>query len=60
MVEIRGLEGSSPAIERHKGFVSALERYPGIRLLASESGNWQQQSGAQVAAALFAKGIVPD
>ena len=60
VVEIRGLEGSSPAIERHKGFVSALERYPGIRLLASESGNWQQQSGAQVAAALFAKGIVPD
>ena len=60
VVEIRGLEGSSPAIERHKGFVSALERYPGIRLLASESGNWQKQSGAQVAAALFAKGIVPD
>ena len=60
VVEIRGLGGSSPAIERHKGFVSAISNYPGIRLLASESGNWLQQSGDSVASMLFAKGIVPD
>lgn len=60
MVEIRGLEGSSPAIERHKGFVSAIRKYPGIRLLASESGTWLQQSGDSVAAKMFARGIVPD
>lgn len=60
VVEIRGLEGSSPAIERHNGFVSAISNYPGIRLLASESGNWLQQSGDSVASMLFAKGIVPD
>lgn len=60
VVEIRGLEGSSPAIERHKGFVSAIRKYPGIRLLASESGTWLQQSGDSVASMLFAKGIVPD
>lgn len=60
VVEIRGLEGSSPAIERHKGFVSAIRKYPGIRLLASESGTWLQQSGDSVAAKMFARGIVPD
>ena len=60
VVEIRGLEGSSPAIERHKGFVSAISKYPGIRLLASESGTWLQQSGDSVAAKMFARGIVPD
>ena len=60
VVEIRGLEGSSPAIERHNGFVAAISRHPGIRLLASESGNWLQQSGDSVAARMFAKGIVPD
>lgn len=60
VVEIRGLEGSSPAIERHKGFVSAIRKYPGIRLLASESGTWLQRSGDSVAAKMFARGIVPD
>ncbi len=60
VVEIRGLEGSSPAIERHNGFVAAISRHPGIRLLASESGNWLQQSGDSVAAKMFANGIVPD
>ena len=60
VVEIRGLEGSSPAIERHNGFVSAISNYPGIRLLASESGTWLQQSGDEVATKMFAKGIVPD
>lgn len=60
VVEIRGLEGSSPAIERHNGFVSAISNYPGIRLLASESGTWLQQSGDSVATKMFAKGIVPD
>ena len=60
VAEIRGLEGSSPAIERHRGFVTAIKKYPGIRLLASESGNWLQQSGSDVAAGMFAKGVVPD
>ena len=60
VAEIRGLEGSSPAIERHRGFVSAIKKHPGIRLLASESGNWLQQSGDEVAAGMFAEGVVPD
>lgn len=60
VVEIRGLEGSSPAIERHQGLVAALKKHPGIRLLASESGDWTQESGAKVAASMFRKGIMPD
>lgn len=45
VVEIRGLEGSSPAIDRHKGFVEALSKYPGIRLVASLQGDWTEKSG---------------
>ena len=60
VAEIRGLEGSSPAIERHRGFVSAIRRHPGIRLVAVEDGTWLQQSGAEAAARMLAKGIVPD
>ena len=60
VAEIRGLKGSSPAIERHRGFVSAVKSHPGIRLVADLSGDWTQQSGDDVAARMFAKGIVPD
>lgn len=60
VAEIMGLDGSSPAIERHKGFVEALSRHPGIKLIASESGTWQQESGTQAASKLFAGGVCPD
>ena len=38
VAEIRGLEGSSPAIERHRGFVEAIKNYPDIHLVAVEDG----------------------
>ena len=44
VLEIMGLKGSSPAIERHNGFVKALEDYPGITLVASLQGDWTEQS----------------
>ncbi len=47
VAEIRGLEGSSPAIERHRGFMAALKAYPGIQLVASEAGNWKEKSGEE-------------
>lgn len=31
IVEICGLDGSSPAMERHLGFMDAIKPYPGIR-----------------------------
>ncbi len=60
VAEIMGLDGSSPAIERHKGFVEALSRHPGIKLIASESGTWQQESGSQAADKIFAGDVCPD
>src|SRR3712207_4740838 len=47
VVEIRGLEESSPAAERHRGFVDALKAFPDVHLVASEAGNWKQESGRQ-------------
>ena len=40
----KGLKGSSPAIERHEGFLEAIEAYPGITLVASLQGDWTEQS----------------
>ena len=60
VAEIRGLEGSSPAIERSRGFEAALKEHPGIRLVAAENGNWLQESGRRAAAKMFAEGVRPD
>lgn len=48
IVEIRGLDGSSPAIDRHRGFVDALNAYPDLQIVASESGDWKEKSGSEV------------
>ena len=47
VVEIRGLEGSSPALERHRGFMDAIHSYPDIQVVASEGGDWKEESGIQ-------------
>ena len=44
VIEIMGLKGSSPAIERHKGFSDALSQYPDIQLVATLQGDWTEQS----------------
>ncbi|MGO4878508.1 substrate-binding domain-containing protein [Pedobacter psychrotolerans] len=40
VVEILGLPGSSPAIERDKGFSDELRNFPGIKLESQLYGNW--------------------
>ena len=47
VVEICGLDGSSPAMERHRGFMDAIKPYPGIQVVASEGGNWKEEGGIQ-------------
>lgn len=45
VVELMGLEGSSPAIDRHRGFVDALTEYPQISLVESRFTDWTEESG---------------
>ncbi|MBS0027783.1 hybrid sensor histidine kinase/response regulator transcription factor [Chitinophaga sp. 22321] len=40
IIEVTGLRGSSPTVERHQGFHDALERFPGLRLIATLEGSW--------------------
>lgn len=47
VAEITGLKGSSPAIERHRGFMDAIKAYPEIKLVASASGDWKEESGGE-------------
>jgi signal transduction histidine kinase/DNA-binding response OmpR family regulator len=40
IAEVLGLAGSSPAIERHNGFMDALKDYPEMRLIHQLPGQW--------------------
>jgi len=40
VAEIRGLTGSTPAVERHNGFMSVIGNYPGIRVVYQNDGGW--------------------
>lgn len=48
VMEIGGLKGSSPAQERHEGFVNALGQYPDIRIVGFANGDWTENSGEEV------------
>jgi signal transduction histidine kinase/DNA-binding response OmpR family regulator len=40
IIEITGLAGSTPSIDRHKGFTESLTSFPEISIVASVSGKW--------------------
>ena len=48
VVEIGGLKGSSPAIERDRGFRDALRTYPDIQVVNHCYADWLQNSGEAV------------
>ncbi len=53
VIEIYGLKGSTPAHERHTGFVQAAGE-EGLTLLGSAYGNWNYDDAAPAADSLFA------
>ena len=48
VLEIKGLEGSSPAIERHNGFMDALKEAPGISVVESLQGDWTEPTACEI------------
>ncbi len=55
VAEIAGLEGSSPARDRHRGFVQALESYPQIRLVDLQYAGWLEADGARKMDSILAR-----
>ena len=47
IVEIRGLNGSTPAEERHNGFINIMSKYPGINIIFSQDGAWVRETAKQ-------------
>ena len=48
VLEIKGLEGSSPAIERHNGFMDALKNSPDIKVVGSLQGDWTEETAYEM------------
>jgi signal transduction histidine kinase/DNA-binding response OmpR family regulator/ABC-type xylose transport system substrate-binding protein len=46
IIEVVGLPGSTPAIEREKGFADGLRPYPGLKIISEVYGNWQKEKAA--------------
>lgn len=42
ILEVWGLKGSSPAVDRHRGFVNALEDFKKIEMVAEVPGDWEK------------------
>ena len=56
VVEICGLEGSSPAIERNRGFMDAVSGFPGIRVVGRRYAGWLKDRGAAAMDSILAGG----
>lgn len=48
VIEIVGLKGSTPAVERHRGMVEALKAAPDVQVIASVEAGWFQQKAGEV------------
>ncbi len=46
--ELQGTTGSAPAIDRKKGFEEALQKYPDMKILKSQSADFTRAKGKEV------------
>jgi ribose transport system substrate-binding protein len=48
VLEIWGLKGSTPAIERHKGFIQGIAEFPEIKIIYEQDGAWLRRKGREI------------
>jgi ribose transport system substrate-binding protein len=53
VVELRGLEGSTPARERGDGFREGIAASPDIRIIASQNADWLREKAIPVSQAML-------
>ena len=47
VVELAGLSGSTPAMDRHQGFASAISHYSDITILCQEDAGWLREQAEE-------------
>jgi galactofuranose transport system substrate-binding protein len=53
IIQLEGTTGSSPANDRKKGFDDVIAKNPGMKILASQTGDFARDKGRQVAQTLL-------
>ena len=53
VAEIAGLPGSAPANDRAKGFRAAIAKFPGMKIVFSQAGDYNRTKGKEVMEALL-------
>jgi simple sugar transport system substrate-binding protein len=53
IIELQGTTGSAPANDRKRGFDGVIARYPELRIVKSQSGDFNADKGKQVMKALL-------
>ncbi len=48
IAELQGTPGSAPAIDRKKGFAEVLQKYPNMKIVKSQSGDFTRAKGKEV------------
>ena len=48
IVELQGTPGAAPAIDRKKGFEEVLAKYPGMKIIKSQTGEFTRAKGKEV------------
>jgi ribose transport system substrate-binding protein len=48
IVELWGLKGSTPAIERHNGFIKGIQNFPEIEIIYEQDGAWLRRRGREI------------
>lgn len=56
IIELQGTPGAAPAIDRKKGFEAGIQAHPGMKIIASQSGDFRRSGGKEVTEALL-KGV---
>jgi simple sugar transport system substrate-binding protein len=55
IVELQGTPGAAPANERRRAFADAIKQHPGLKIIDSQSGNFERTLGKQVMEAFLKK-----
>jgi galactofuranose transport system substrate-binding protein len=55
IVELQGTPGAAPANERRRAFADGIKKYPGLKIIDSQSGNFERSGGKQVMEAFLKK-----
>jgi galactofuranose transport system substrate-binding protein len=53
IIELQGTPGAAPALDRQRGFAEGIKDSPGMKIIASQSGDFRRSNGKEVTEALL-------